>query len=50
MLTAIGLFPDVGGSSWLPHLKDGVGAYVGESSLVFAYLTVHADCVICVQA
>lgn len=28
--TAIGLFPDVGGSSWLPHLNDGFGAYIGK--------------------
>jgi len=28
--TAIGLFPDVGGSAWLPHLDgDGVGSYIG---------------------
>lgn len=27
--TAIGLFPDVGGSAWLPHLQDGYGAYIG---------------------
>lgn len=27
--TAIGLFPDVGSSSWLPHLKDGFGQYIG---------------------
>lgn len=27
--TAIGLFPDVGSSAWLPHLEDGYGAYIG---------------------
>lgn len=27
--TAIGLFPDVGSSAWLPHLKDGQGLYLG---------------------
>lgn len=27
--TAIGLFPDVGSSYWLPHLANGVGYYVG---------------------
>lgn len=27
--TAIGLFPDVGSSYWLPHLENGVGYYVG---------------------
>jgi enoyl-CoA hydratase/carnithine racemase len=28
--TAIGLFPDVGGSAWLPHLnEDGYGNYIG---------------------
>jgi 3-hydroxyisobutyryl-CoA hydrolase len=26
----IGLFPDVGGSAWLPHLSDGYGNYIGE--------------------
>jgi len=32
--TAIGLFPDVGGSSWLPHLKiDGAGAYIGMTGV-----------------
>jgi enoyl-CoA hydratase/carnithine racemase len=46
--TAIGLFPDVGGSSWLPHLKDGVGAYVGmtgcrlnAADLVYANMATH---------
>lgn len=29
--TAIGLFPDVGSSSWLPHLKNGYGLYIGLS-------------------
>lgn len=29
--TAIGLFPDVGSSAWLPHLQDGYGAYIGLS-------------------
>jgi enoyl-CoA hydratase/carnithine racemase len=27
--TAIGLFPDVGSSAWLPHLADGYGNYIG---------------------
>lgn len=27
--TAIGLFPDVGSTAWLPHLPDGYGAYIG---------------------
>lgn len=27
--TAIGLFPDVGSSAWLPHLRGGFGKYVG---------------------
>lgn len=27
--TAIGLFPDVGGSAWLPHLDEGLGNYLG---------------------
>ncbi len=27
--TAIGLFPDVGSSAWLPHLKGGQGLYIG---------------------
>jgi len=27
--TAIGLFPDVGGSAWLPHLEEGYGNYLG---------------------
>jgi enoyl-CoA hydratase/carnithine racemase len=27
--TAIGLFPDVGSSAWLPHLHPGVGEYIG---------------------
>lgn len=26
--TAIGLFPDVGSSAWLPHLKGGIGEYL----------------------
>ena len=26
---AIGLFPDVGSSAWLPHLTPGVGEYIG---------------------
>lgn len=26
----IGLFPDVGGSAWLPHLNDGYGNYIGK--------------------
>lgn len=37
--TAIGLFPDVGSSSWLPHLKDGVGEYIGML-LSFSHLEV----------
>jgi enoyl-CoA hydratase/carnithine racemase len=28
--TAIGLFPDVGSSAWLPHLPEGYGAYIGR--------------------
>lgn len=28
--TAIGLFPDVGSSAWLPHLADGYGNYIGK--------------------
>lgn len=41
--TAIGLFPDVGSSAWLPHLEDGYGNYIGElnafqaAQLFFAY-------------
>eukprot|EP01035_Chromulina_nebulosa_P018074 gene18074-23722_t len=27
--TAIGLFPDVGSSGWLPHVKSGIGYYLG---------------------
>jgi len=27
--TAIGLFPDVGSSAWLPHLPNGQGLYIG---------------------
>jgi enoyl-CoA hydratase/carnithine racemase len=27
--TTIGLFPDVGSSSWLPQLEDGCGEYIG---------------------
>ena len=27
--TAIGLFPDVGSSAWLPHLNGGQGLYIG---------------------
>ena len=27
--TSIGLFPDVGSSGWLPHLKNGFGIYIG---------------------
>jgi enoyl-CoA hydratase/carnithine racemase len=45
---AIGLFPDVGGSSWLPHLKDGFGAYigmtgarVGPADLIHAGMATH---------
>lgn len=26
---AIGLFPDVGSSAWLPHLQDGYGLFIG---------------------
>jgi hypothetical protein len=32
-LTAIGLFPDVGSSAWLPHLANGYGAAIGELSV-----------------
>lgn len=28
--TAIGIFPDVGSSAWLPHLSDGYGNYIGK--------------------
>jgi enoyl-CoA hydratase/carnithine racemase len=28
--TAIGLFPDVGSSAWLPHLPEGMGAFIGK--------------------
>lgn len=31
--TAIGIFPDVGSSAWLPHLQDGYGNYVGKFKL-----------------
>lgn len=35
--TAIGLFPDVGSSYWLPHLANGVGYYLGlTGSRLFA--------------
>jgi 3-hydroxyisobutyryl-CoA hydrolase len=40
--TAIGLFPDVGGSSWLPHLKDGVGAYIGKLPIVVCTLASYS--------
>ena len=28
-VTGIGLFPDVGSSSWLSHMPDGLGEYIG---------------------
>jgi enoyl-CoA hydratase/carnithine racemase len=31
--TAIGLFPDVGSSSWLPHLSGGVGEYISLTGI-----------------
>lgn len=30
--TAIGLFPDVGSSAWLPHLPSGCGEFIGKAS------------------
>lgn len=30
----IGLFPDVGGSAWLPHLADGYGNYIGKGLIL----------------
>lgn len=29
LITAIGLFPDVASSAWLPHLPNGFGLYIG---------------------
>lgn len=29
--TAIGLFPDVGSSAWLPHLPEGYGEFIGTT-------------------
>eukprot|EP00599_Poterioochromonas_sp_BG-1_P006734 CAMPEP_0173133486 /NCGR_PEP_ID=MMETSP1105-20130129/756_1 /TAXON_ID=2985 /ORGANISM="Ochromonas sp., Strain BG-1" /LENGTH=398 /DNA_ID=CAMNT_0014045165 /DNA_START=218 /DNA_END=1414 /DNA_ORIENTATION=- len=44
----IGLFPDVGGSAWLPHLNDGYGNYIGmigtrlnAADLVHAGIATH---------
>ena len=35
--TAIGLFPDVGSSYWLPHVPGGAGYYLGlTGSRIFA--------------
>lgn len=28
---AIGLFPDVGSSAWLPHIPRGMGTYIGHT-------------------
>lgn len=46
--TAIGLFPDVGSSAWLPHLAPGVGEYIGltgvrlgPGDLVFTGIATH---------
>lgn len=30
-VVAIGLFPDVGSSGWLPHIPRGLGTYIGNS-------------------
>lgn len=35
--TAIGLFPDVGSSAWLPHLPDGYGAFIGKMFLMILH-------------
>jgi len=42
--TAIGLFPDVGSSNWLPHLKPaGFGMYIGlTGARVHAYDLLHS--------
>ncbi len=37
--TAIGLFPDVGSSAWLPHLEDGYGNYIGTITYIWLILT-----------
>jgi enoyl-CoA hydratase/carnithine racemase len=46
--TAIGLFPDVGSSAWLPHLPDGQGLYIGltgcrlgAADLVYTGIATH---------
>lgn len=46
--TSIGLFPDVGSSGWLPHLKNGFGLYIGltgvrlyASDLVYSGIATH---------
>lgn len=45
---AIGLFPDVGSSAWLPHLKHGYGYYIGNlykilvcSYIILIYVCLH---------
>ena len=41
--TAIGLFPDVGSSYWLPHLNSGYGMYIGlTGARLFAADLVHS--------
>ncbi len=32
--TAIGIFPDVGSSAWLPQLPDGYGNYIGKQFVI----------------
>ena len=32
--TGIGLFPDVGSTSWLPGIPYGMGQYIGECCVV----------------
>jgi enoyl-CoA hydratase/carnithine racemase len=46
--TAIGIFPDVGSSAWLPHLQEGFGSYIGltgvrlnAADLVITNLATH---------
>jgi enoyl-CoA hydratase/carnithine racemase len=46
--TAIGLFPDVGSSAWLPHLQGGQGLYIGltgvrlnASDLLYTGIATH---------
>jgi 3-hydroxyisobutyryl-CoA hydrolase len=38
----IGLFPDVGGSAWLPHLSDGYGNYIGEFFYNFSLFLLYS--------